>query len=142
MSQNMILLPVLAQVALTFAVLVIMGRSRGRSMRTRGQSFQDVALATEKDWDAPATQAANNYKNQFEMPVLFYVVTAFALMTRYVDPVLFSLACLFVATRIAHTVIHVGANNVTARGTAFLAGVVALLAMWIVLGWRIAAAGF
>ena len=142
MPQNAILLPVFAQVALTFAVLIIMGLARSRSIRTRRQRLQDLSLATDKDWEPPAVQAANNFKNQFEVPVLFYAVTAFALMTRQVDPILFSLACLFVATRIVHTVIHVGANQIKARAIVFFAGAVVLIAMWITLGWRLAAAGF
>lgn len=142
MPQNMIVLPVMAQVALTFAVFLTMARARRRSIAKRRQTLQDLALATEKDWETSAVQAANSFKNQFEMPVLFYVVAAFALITRLVDPLFFGLACLFVASRAAHAVIHIGANQVAARATAYFVGVVALMIMWIVLGWRIAAAGF
>ena len=131
-----------AQVALTFAVLIIMGAARRHSIRARRQRLGDLGPATDTDWEPPAVQAANNFKNQFEMPVLFYAVTAFALMTRQVDPLLFGLACLFVLTRIVHTVIHVGANQIKARAIVFFAGAVVLIAMWITLGWRLAAAGF
>jgi hypothetical protein len=142
MPQNLIILPVMAQVALTFAVFIVMALTRRASIARRRQNLQDLALATEKDWDEPALQASNCYKNQFETPILFYVVTAFALMTRMVDPVLFGLACLFVATRIVHAIIHIGVNRVAGRGAAFFVGVLVLIAMWIILGWRVAAAGF
>ncbi|PPD27174.1 MAG: hypothetical protein CTY20_13190 [Hyphomicrobium sp.] len=136
-DQNLILLPVIAQVILTFAVLVMMGRARAQSMRERRQKMDDVALATATDWNENARKLANNYANQFETPVLFYVACLFALVTRSVDVALMVLALVFVASRIAHTAIHIGANRVTPRFTAFLVGVAALMGMWALLGWRV-----
>lgn len=136
-DQNLILLPVLAQVILTFAVLVMMGRARAQSMRERRQKMDDVALATAADWNEQARKLANNYTNQFETPVLFYAVCLFALVTRSVDVALMVLALVYVASRIAHTVIHTGANRVTPRFTVFLVGVGALMGMWVLLGWRV-----
>ena len=142
MSQNLIVLPVLAQVLLTLVVLVLMGPARSRSMRERRQRLEDMALAAEKDWNEAARKVANNFKNQFELPVLFYVVCLFALATRTVDTALFVLACVFVLSRIAHTAIHIGPNVVAWRGTAYLVGFAALILMWVLLAWRIAASGW
>lgn len=141
MVQNAILLPVLGQVLLTICVMFAMARARNRSMKARGQKIDDMALTTDSDWEKAALQASNNYKNQFEMPVLFYAAAAFALITRQVDPILFALATLFVSTRIVHAVIHIGPNQIRPRAIAFLVGVVVLIAMWIVLAWRVIAAG-
>lgn len=142
MSQNLIVLPVLAQVLLTFAVLVLMGRARSRSMRANRQRLEDMSLATDKDWDENARKASNNFKNQFELPVLFYVVCLFALATRMVDMVFFALAWVFVLSRIAHTAVHLGPNVVAWRGTVYLVGFAALIGMWALLTWRIAASGW
>ena len=142
MAQNLILLPVLAQVALTFAVLMIMGARRQRSMKLRRQSLQDMALARDADWEAPALQASNNFKNQFELPVLFYTVALFALVTRNVDMAFFALSWLFVATRVAHTVSHLGSNVITWRGSFYLAGFVCLVLLWALLAVRVAGTGF
>lgn len=141
-SQNVILIPVLVQVALTLVVMVLMGAARSRSMRERHKRMQDIALASNDDWTDEAVQCANNFKNQFELPVLFYVCCLFALVTRMVDAWLFALACLFVLTRIAHTLIHVTSNVVSRRFAAYLAGAALLLAMWLMLGWRVAVAGW
>lgn len=140
LDQNLILLPVLAQVILTFAVLVMMGRARAQSMRERRQKMNDVALATATDWNENARKLANNYANQFELPVLFYVACLFALVTRSVDIALMVLALVFVASRIAHTAIHIGANRVMPRFTAFLVGVGALMGIWLLIGWRVVTA--
>jgi hypothetical protein len=142
MPQNLILLPVFAQVLLTCVVLILLGPARSRSQRERRQRAQDLALATNDDWNAGALKVSNNYKNLFELPVLFYAVTAFALITRMVDPWMFGLAWLFVLSRVAHSIIHLTSNLVVWRGTAFLVGFAVVAAMWVLLMWRVAEAGF
>lgn len=137
MPQNLILLPVAAQVFLTLGVLIVLGRRRRLSMLVRKQKIQDMATARDVDWDKPALVASNNFKNQFELPVLFYAGTAFILITRNVDPLLFGLAVLFVLSRYIHAIVHLGPNIVHWRGISYLVGFAALSAMWIVLVIRV-----
>ena len=137
MAQNLILLPVLVQVALTFVILILLARARARSMRERGQAIEDMALASDADWSAAARRVAASFRNQFELPVLFYMACLFALAMRAVDVWLFALAWLFVASRIAHAVVHIGPNVVRWRFLAFLPGLIALIAMWLLLGWQV-----
>ena len=47
----------------------------------------------------PARQAEYNYQNQFELPVLFYVLMILLLITRKADYVMVMLAWIFVALR-------------------------------------------
>lgn len=141
-SQSLILLPVAAQVALTLMVLIALIVARQRSLVTRQKPLQECALAGDDFWTPQARQCANNYCNQFELPVLFYAVCAFAFITRMIDIWFLGLAVLFVVTRIVHAVIHLGANRVVYRGTAFLAGVVCVACLWGLLMFRVAAAGF
>jgi hypothetical protein len=138
MSQASILFPVLCQALLTLMVLILMGRARSRSMRALGQKLgdRDVRLG-QNAWSDEATQVANNYKNQFELPVLFYAVCGFALALRQVDGLMIGLAWVFALSRIAHTVVHIGPNQVAPRGMIFVGGALVVLAMWIVLGWRV-----
>ena len=112
MAQNLILLPVLVQVMLTFAVMILLVRARARSMRERGQGIEDMALAGEADWSTAARRVSASFRNQFELPVLFYVACAFALAMRAVDVWFFALAWLFVASRVAHAAVHIGPNVV------------------------------
>lgn len=141
LEQNLILLPVLAQVSLTLVVLILMGRAKAQSMRERGQRMDDIALATAADWNDSARKLVNNYANQFEIPVLFYAASLFALVTRSVDVTLMLFALGFVASRVAHAYIHIGSNRVGPRFGIFLVGVAFVTAMWIVVGWRALAAG-
>lgn len=142
MAQNLIVLPVAAQVLLTVTVLIVMARARSRSQKERGQDMQDLALATSADWNPPALKAANNYKNLFEMPVLFFTASAFALITRTVDAWMLGLAWLFVLSRVTHTIVHVTSNIVMWRGSVFIVGVAAVVLMWALIVWRISIAGF
>ena len=141
MSQNLILLPVLAQVLLTLLLLVRLPVVRSRSMRENRQRLEDMALAAPTDWNRAAQKVANSYASQFELPVLFYVVSLAALVTRMVDLPMLGLAALFVLSRLAHAAIHIGPNVVAWRFPVFGAGLLVLIAMSGLLAFRILSAG-
>ncbi len=141
-AQNLILLPVVAQVVLTLIILGILPIARARSMRERSQKLQDVAIAGDRDWNDFARKVSASYKSQFELPVLFYVACGFALTARMIDTAFLALAVAFVLARIVHAAIHIGPNVVLWRFRAFAVGLLVLIAMWGLLVWRIAAAGF
>jgi len=132
MKPTAILFPVIVQIALTLGVLVAMGPARAQSMRENGQKLTDDDVRIgQNTWSTQAVKVSKNYANQFELPVLFYAVVAFALITSAVDLLMVGLAWIFVLSRVAHTAIHIGPNVVMWRGTAFLVGFVALIGMWL-----------
>lgn len=139
MSISAVLLPVFVQVALTFLLLMWMGRSRIGSIRAGDVKVRDIALG-ERNWPTRIQQIANSYHNQFELPVLFYALVALALITRKADLVFVVLSWVFVVSRLVHAVIHTTSNRVQQRFTVFLVGVIVLMAMWIVFALRIFAA--
>jgi hypothetical protein len=140
MSFQAILLPLFVQVGLTFALLIWMGTRRLRALNAGKLEIDDIALG-EPRWPARETQGANAFNNQFQVPVLFYVLVILALVTRKADLLFVVMAWIFVAFRIVHALIHTSTNDVRQRFTAFLAGVIILMAMWIVFAARILAAG-
>ena len=130
MSVQMVLLPVFVQVGLTLALLIGMVLAR-RSTLVSGQTkIRDVALG-EPAWPKRATQIGNCYRNQFELPVLFYALIALALPLRHADLFIVLMSWVFVVTRFAHAGIFVTSNNIQQRSLAWFAGVLVLLAMWI-----------
>ena len=142
MSQSALLWPVFAQALITFVVLIVMAQRRSRSMAAARIGIDDPDLALRRNrWSDEAMKASNNYENQFELPVLFYAVVAFALITRSADVAMVGLAWAFVVSRVAQTAVHLGANVVKWRFLAFLVGALVLLAMWGLLAWRVAGAG-
>jgi len=138
---SLILLPVLVQIVLTLVVLALVAGRRQASMRERGPSPQDMALARDEDCSKAARQAHNNSRNQFELPVLFYAVCTGALAAGLVDAWLLGLSMLFAAARLLHAVLHIGPNVVAWRGSVFAVGALTLIAMCARLGGRILTQG-
>ncbi len=130
------LLPVFVEVALTFALLLRTALGRVSSLRSGEVKADDIALG-EPGWSKTTTQYGNAFKNQFELPVLFYVLIAFILITRVGDILLLVLAWIFVILRLAHAYIHTTGNDVLLRGRIYGGGFVVLLAMWIIFAVKI-----
>ncbi len=136
MTQWAILLPVCVQVLLTFVVLGWMGIARIRAIQTGIVQTKDIAL-DQNAWPANIRAIANCYRNQFELPVLFYLVVVVALIAAKVSALMVALAWMFVGSRIVHAGVHTTNGNVRRRFLAFLGGVFILLAMWLVLLLRV-----
>ena len=136
MPIQFVLLPLFVQVALTFVLLVWMARSRMGALKRRETTIGEIALG-QPNWSPRAQQVANCYHSQFQLPLLFYVLTIVAIITRHADLLFVVLAWLFVLTRLVHAYIHTGSNYVRHRFNAFAAGVFILLAMWIIFAVRI-----
>jgi hypothetical protein len=130
MSVQMVLLPVFVQVGLTFVLLLWMAGARRQTLVSGETKIKNIALG-QPNWPARATQIGNCYRNQFEIPVLFYVLIALALPIRHADYVIVLLSWVFVVTRLVHAGIFVSSNDLGQRSMAWFAGVLVLLAMWI-----------
>jgi hypothetical protein len=139
MSITAILLPVYVQVALTVLLLLWMGSSRLGTLRTGQVKVKDIALG-ERNWPTRILQIQNAYHNQFELPVLFYVLVVLALITRKADMLFVVMSWMFVASRLVHAAIHTTSNKVSHRFMAFVVGVLILAAMWVIFGIRVLAA--
>ena len=129
MTPQAVLAPVFVQVLLTFVLLLWTGRVRFAAARAGAVRLKDISLG-ERSWPAPVQQVSNAFANQFELPVLFYVLTGFALATGKADLLFVGLAWLFVLTRLVHAGIYATSNVVIRRFQAFLAGAIVLMAMW------------
>ena len=132
---QLLLLPAFVQFALTVYVLTRMGQGRVRAVRS-GQ-VKRSEIDTKTAYSETVQKFANNYQSQFELPVLFYAVLAFALATESVDFVLIGLAWAFVGTRFAHSFVHTGSNRIATRFKVFVAGLVVLVGMWAWFGLRL-----
>ncbi|MDH2384736.1 MAPEG family protein [Bradyrhizobium sp. CER78] len=136
MSVQMVLLPVFIQIGLTFALLFAMATARTRTLASGETRMKDIALR-EPNWPARATQFANCFANQFELPVLFYVLIAIALPLHRADLFTVLMSWVFVVTRFAHAGVFVTSNDVRPRSLAWFAGVLVLAAMWLYFALRL-----
>jgi hypothetical protein len=126
----MVLLPLFVQVGLTFALLIGMVGLRRKTLVSGETRIRDIALG-EPNWPVRATQVGNCYRNQFELPVLLYVLIALALPLRHADLFIVLMSWLFVVTRFVHAGVFVSSNDLGRRSTAWIAGALVLLVMWL-----------
>jgi len=136
MSVQMVLLPVFVLIGLTFALMLGMFWERRRALVSRETKIRDIALG-QPNWPERATKVRNCYNNQFELPLLFYALIAIGLPLRRIDLVLVLLSWVFVVTRFAHAGIFVSSNDLGQRSSAWFAGALVLLAMWLYFALRI-----
>ena len=133
--QQAIFLPGLAMIALTFTVMFVMYGRRVAQMKRERIHPQAVATSAQSAAKLTDSAAADNFRNLFELPVLFYFALVVALLTDQVTPVVVGLSWAFVAARVLHSVIHCTYNKVMHRFRAFLLGAFVLIALWVVLGY-------
>jgi hypothetical protein len=136
MSVQSVLLPVFVLIGLTFALLLWMAGARRNALVGGQTKIRDIALG-QSNWPVRATQIGNCFKNQFELPVLFYILIGLALPLRHADYVIVLLSWVFVVTRLVHAGVFVSSNDLNRRSLAWFAGVVVLLVMWIYFALKI-----
>ena len=136
MSIQFILLPLFVEVALTFALMFWMASARVGTIKRKETRMADTALG-QLNWPPRVQQISNSYHSQFQLPLLFYVLTILAIITRHADFIFVVMAWAFVLTRLVHAYIHTGTNYVPHRFNAFALGAFILLAMWIIFAVRI-----
>jgi hypothetical protein len=136
MSVPMVLLPVFVLIGLTFALLLWMAFARRDALVGGQTKIRDIVLG-QPNWPVRATQIGNCFKNQFELPVLFYILIAIALPLRHADFIIVVLSWVFVIARLVHAGIFVTSNDLNRRSLAWFAGVLVLLAMWLYFALRI-----
>ena len=118
MSVPAVLLPVFVQVGLTFFFLFWMARSRLNALKAGETKIKDIALR-QPAWPERVTQVGNTFHNQLELPILFYVVVAFALITRKADLLFVVMSWIFVATRLVHAYVYATTNRIQQRFAIF-----------------------
>ncbi len=134
MEPRQILLPALAMVALTCLVWLRLYYTRiGQMKRDR---IHPQALATSAQAIARLTdsRAADNFRNLFELPVLFYLALVVALLTGHASTLVLALSWTFVLLRVVHSAIHCSYNKVMHRFYAYLASSLVLWLLWAVIG--------
>jgi hypothetical protein len=134
-----LLYPILAQVLLTLVLLFWTGRARVAALRAGRARIPEVALSAEP-WPDDVRKISNNYHNQFETPVLFYVLCGAATYLGATGFFMVLLAWGYIASRLVHSWIHVTTNRLRHRFLAFATGALILAVMWVVVAVRLAPA--
>ena len=132
-----IILPAIALVLLTAVVWVRLYVERIRELRQRHIDPQSLATSAFAGQTLQRVQASDNFKNLFEVPVLFYALCAVLASTQDVSPFFVIGAWLYVALRYIHSFIHLTYNRVTHRFAVYVLSTVILFVLWGVLAVQV-----
>jgi hypothetical protein len=126
-----ILEPALAMVVLTFVVWVVMYVLRLGYISTKKLDVQLLSSPEKMSAALPerVNNAANNLKNLFEVPVLFYVVCFYIAVAGISSEILVTLAWTYVSLRALHSLVHCSVNIVKLRFTFYFVSCVVLISM-------------
>lgn len=132
MTQTAIFGPFLAMMLLTLVVWFTMYVRRSGLIRRNRINPQDLAAPGALAQLSPAEVAnpSDNFRNLFEVPVLFYALALYVFVTGQVDAAYLWAGWLFVAFRVLHSAVHCTVNIIMLRFYLYL---VSSLAVWFML---------
>jgi len=137
MTQTAILLPCAGMAALTAAVWVKLYVDRIGEMHVRRIHPQKLATSEQARATLQHIGASDNFRNLFELPVLFYALCLALAVSGLATPFFATAAWVYVILRATHSFIHVAYNRVWHRFIAYAASSLWLFGMWAVFAFRL-----
>lgn len=136
MESRLILYPMFALVAWTFAMAVVMVR---RAFRAVGEGLNPEYFRLGRGFKPPdyMLSAYRHFSNLFEMPVLFYAALIIVYVTAVNNALLLTLAWAYVFSRMLHSHYHLNNTCVIRRRNAFMASYTILALLWLVTVWQV-----
>lgn len=138
-TEKLLLLAMAAQVLLTLALLIWLGRERVPRIMSGEVPMADIAVERTA-YPLKARLLSNSFDNQFQLPVLFFIGALVALHLGVIGWVEVLLAWLFVVLRFVHAGIHVTTNHLYQRFAFYCAGLAVVVLFWLWLVLRILSA--
>jgi hypothetical protein len=130
-NQQHLVLACAAMAVLVFLVGLRLLQNRVQEMRAKRINPQQTSNSIQMAAKLENVQAADNYKNLFEVPILFYALCAIAISVAYIPNWLVYLCWLFVALRYTHSFIQCTYNKVMHRFPVFLASLTLIVGLWV-----------
>jgi hypothetical protein len=119
----------IAHAALVFFLYWLLSRRRYAAVRAGtidAENFRECRVEPPE-----SLLVHNNLKNQFELPILFYVVSLALYVSTADNPATVALQWIFVLSRFAHSYVHITSNQLSSRRPVFLVGFFSLVALWV-----------
>ncbi|MFQ5534771.1 MAG: MAPEG family protein [Sphingomonadales bacterium] len=126
-----IIIPMALMALLTLCYLPVVFFTRVRAMKSGEVSFSYFTTYQGDPGSDSVIKTTRHWANLFEAPVLFYAA-CLTVAVSHIDSALFvGLGYAYVATRLAHMLIHTGHNKVVHRIWAFFASNLVLAIIWM-----------
>jgi hypothetical protein len=130
MNAITIIYPVLAHVLLVLLLFILLGKRKYSAAKARTVDLKETAM-NNKAWPKDVVLVSNNIANQFEVPVLFYVIALVCYLTQNINIVAVTCAWFFVVARYCHAYVHVTQNVVPIRLRFFITSLMSVLVMFV-----------
>lgn len=130
------LLPLFAQVVLTFVVGTVMRTRRNRAVN-EGMDWRYFKTFEGEKPARDVLQADQHFVNMFEVPMLFFAAGLAAIMFGVVDEVMLLLAAIFVLGRSVHAWISLTNNRLLHRARVYVYTCLDLLVLWFWIVYRV-----
>lgn len=125
MENTQIFWPMLVQITLSVSILFWLAYSRVSRIAKHG-----LVEIRKTGFPTHVNNASDNFKNQFEIPVVFYALCFFFVVTNGVTQVVLITAWVFVVARLVHASIQLTKNIIFPyRFLAFLVSALAVVVM-------------
>ncbi|MGQ0430744.1 MAG: MAPEG family protein [Gammaproteobacteria bacterium] len=131
MSTDPIWPPVCGMVLLTALVWAKLYVDRLGEMRAKGIAPQQLASTRAAAGELEKTAASENFRNLFEVPVLFYALCIALAVTGGSTPGFVTAAWVYVGLRALHSLIHLTYNRVVHRFLVYVTSTLLLFGMWV-----------
>ena len=134
-SATAILWPAVAMAGLTFLVWIRLYHLRLGEMMRKRIDAQALAGSADAARLLSDTRASDNFRNLFEVPVLFYAGVLLAAQAGIGDLALLAMAWAFVGLRAVHSGVQCTINHVMTRFVAYALATLVLMAFWARMAW-------
>ncbi len=109
-------------------LLVYMFNKRKAAIRNKEVHFS--RFKTYQGETTEQLQAIKNHiENQFQIPIIFFIACLFSIQQGTTNAVTVTFACVFVASRLVHSFVHLGSNHLIRRAFSYLIGLICVAAM-------------
>lgn len=129
MQSTLIYWPMLLQLSIPFWVIGLNGARKAAARKAGLQ--QPESKVDNKAWPLPVVLTSNSLDNQFQFPIVYYVLCLILAQSGGVTLLSLTLAWFYVGLRWVHAVVHVTSNVIPLRFGFFLASMFVLLGLFI-----------
>lgn len=130
MSNHAIFFPIIVHILLVIALYIVLSTRKNQAVAS-GNVDESRRGLFDDAWPESVIKVNNCIRNQFEIPILFYIIAFMLWALNAIDAITLILSWAFVVSRVVHAFIHTGTNTVPIRRKIFTLGVLILLAMSI-----------
>ncbi|MFT2096990.1 MAPEG family protein [Marinomonas sp. 2405UD66-6] len=128
---DLMLYPMFLMVVLTFIIACITLKARFDSVKNKTVKTKFYSLMDGQEVPDIITKTTRNFNNQFEVPVLFYVVCSLYIFWGINSYFALIVAWLFVVLRVVHSYIHLTYNHVFHRMITFWLSLLCVMTLWV-----------